>query len=174
VLIGLSIHRSPVVDGIVRRNSEGKEVRYVTELLPEEEVIAKKICKIFSQTVCGFDLLRVNGKSYVIDVNGWSFVKGNDEYYDMCARTLRDIFLSAARKRRAANTRDSSVENQWKLKGFFAVLRHGDRRSTSSMAEGTSFLKCLFFSILHLRHAKAKAEVSCQQSTVSDTHERRN
>jgi hypothetical protein len=114
------------VDGVVRRNSEGKEVRYITVLNAEETEISRKVSYAFSQTVCGFDLLRAYGKSYVIDVNGWSFVKGNDEYYDNCAGILKDIFVRASEgmvKMRPAK----SVESQWSLKAFLSVLRHGDR-----------------------------------------------
>ncbi|KAF9201268.1 hypothetical protein BGZ49_008470 [Haplosporangium sp. Z 27] len=128
--------KSPVVDGHVRRNTDGKEIRYVAQLTPEEKKMAANICKVFGQRVCGFDLLRVGGKSYVIDVNGWSFVKGNNYYYNNCASILQDVFLRNARQRKLSEVvfpMELRAENSWRLKAFVSVFRHADRTPKQKM-----------------------------------------
>ena len=60
--------KSPSLDGKVQRTHDGKEVRYPVNLTPEEKEIARKIVLIFKQNVCGFDILRARGQSYVCDL----------------------------------------------------------------------------------------------------------
>eukprot|EP00775_Hariotina_reticulata_P005842 gene5842-6083_t len=87
--------KSPVVDGKVNRTADGKEVRFPVLLSPQEKEIARMVCLSFGQRVCGFDLLRSEtGRSFVCDVNGWSFVKNSKKYYDDAAGILRSIILS--------------------------------------------------------------------------------
>ncbi|KAJ2824049.1 inositol hexakisphosphate and diphosphoinositol-pentakisphosphate kinase, partial [Coemansia erecta] len=125
--------KSPVVDGHVRRNSEGKEMRFVTALTDDERSYARAVSKAFGQRVCGFDILRAGGKSMVMDVNGWSFVKGNDTYYDRTAEILDERFQEALRRRWFARFVDpdavgrATYESRWALKGVFSVCRHADR-----------------------------------------------
>ena len=86
--------RSPTVDGRVHRDADGKEVRYPVLLSTAEKEIARRVVQAFRQAVCGFDLLRCGGRSYVCDVNGWSFVKNSARYYDDTSRVLRTLILS--------------------------------------------------------------------------------
>ncbi|KAG9487964.1 hypothetical protein GDO78_007655 [Eleutherodactylus coqui] len=102
--------KSPALDGKVERDSEGKEVRYPVILNAREKLIAWKVCLAFKQTVCGFDLLRASGQSYVCDVNGFSFVKNSMKYYDDCAKILG-----------------------MELRCVIAVIRHGDRTPKQKM-----------------------------------------
>ncbi|XP_022750643.1 inositol hexakisphosphate and diphosphoinositol-pentakisphosphate kinase VIP2-like isoform X4 [Durio zibethinus] len=71
------------------------KVRYPVLLTPNEKQMAREVCIAFRQAVCGFDLLRSDGRSYVCDVNGWSFVKNSYKYYDDAACVLRKMFLDA-------------------------------------------------------------------------------
>ncbi|KAI5431972.1 Inositol hexakisphosphate and diphosphoinositol-pentakisphosphate kinase vip2, variant 3 [Lathyrus oleraceus] len=71
------------------------QVRYPVLLTPAEKQMAREVCIAFRQSVCGFDLLRCEGRSYVCDVNGWSFVKNSHKYYDDAACVLRKMFLDA-------------------------------------------------------------------------------
>ncbi|EPQ27753.1 uncharacterized protein PFL1_04890 [Pseudozyma flocculosa PF-1] len=123
--------KSPVVDGLVKRNPDGKEIRYITKLSDDEVRMATSISKAFKQNICGFDLLRVGGKSYVIDVNGWSFVKGNDFYYDKCAEILAKFCKSSVPRRPLSSAGSVSPRERersaWTLKANVTVFRHGDR-----------------------------------------------
>ncbi|CAO1617274.1 unnamed protein product [Sympodiomycopsis kandeliae] len=135
--------KSPVVDGMVKRNPDGKEIRYITKLSDAEVQMATAISKAFKQNICGFDLLRVGDASYVIDVNGWSFVKGNDYYYDKCAEILGKFCKSSVPRRPLSVMSDSSArssgtnggdslqqqqsQSSWNLKATVTVFRHGDR-----------------------------------------------
>lgn len=61
--------KSPVGD-MVRRITHGKEVWDVALLTKEEVSLAARIVTAFKQRNYSFDALRIEGKSFVMDVNG--------------------------------------------------------------------------------------------------------
>ncbi|XP_017770136.1 PREDICTED: inositol hexakisphosphate and diphosphoinositol-pentakisphosphate kinase 2 isoform X14 [Nicrophorus vespilloides] len=136
--------KSPALDGKVERDREGKEIRYPVILSNAEKLISRKVCLAFKQAVCGFDLLRANGKSFVCDVNGFSFVKNSNKYYDDCARILGNMIL-----RELAPTLHipwsvpfqlddppivpTTFGKMMELRCVVAVIRHGDRTPKQKM-----------------------------------------
>ncbi|CAH8652827.1 unnamed protein product [Schistosoma guineensis] len=137
--------KSPALDGKVERDHEGKEVRYPVILTPREKIIAKKVAKAVRQQICGFDLLRANGMSYVCDVNGFSFVKSSKKYYDDCSHILGVLITRKIAPRLCLPTNlppGTDVDTPlvpttcgaiMELRCVIAVIRHGDRTPKQKM-----------------------------------------
>ncbi|RWS31190.1 inositol hexakisphosphate and diphosphoinositol-pentakisphosphate kinase-like protein, partial [Leptotrombidium deliense] len=136
--------KSPALDGKVERDKDGKEIRYPVILTNMEKLIARKVCLAFQQTVCGFDLLRANGKSYVCDVNGFSFVKNSMKYYDDCAKILGNMILrnlapqlqipwSIPFQLDDPPIVPTTFGKMMELRCVIAVIRHGDRTPKQKM-----------------------------------------
>uniref|UniRef100_A0A8C3IJV8 Inositol hexakisphosphate and diphosphoinositol-pentakisphosphate kinase n=1 Tax=Chrysemys picta bellii TaxID=8478 RepID=A0A8C3IJV8_CHRPI len=96
------------------------------------------------QTVCGFDLLRANGQSYVCDVNGFSFVKNSMKYYDDCAKILGNIIMrelapqfqipwSIPLEAEDIPIVPTTSGTMMELRCVIAVIRHGDRTPKQKM-----------------------------------------
>ncbi|XP_018110855.1 inositol hexakisphosphate and diphosphoinositol-pentakisphosphate kinase 2 isoform X8 [Xenopus laevis] len=136
--------KSPALDGKVERDSEGKEIRYPVMLTAMEKLVARKVCLAFKQTVCGFDLLRANGHSFVCDVNGFSFVKNSMKYYDDCAKILGNIIMremapqfhipwSIPTEAEDIPIVPTTSGTMMELRCVIAVIRHGDRTPKQKM-----------------------------------------
>ncbi|XP_034390169.1 inositol hexakisphosphate and diphosphoinositol-pentakisphosphate kinase 1-like isoform X1 [Cyclopterus lumpus] len=136
--------KSPALDGKVERDIEGKEIRYPVMLTAMEKLVARKVCLAFKQTVCGFDLLRANGHSFVCDVNGFSFVKNSMKYYDDCAKVLGNMVMrelapqfhipwSIPMEAEDIPIVPTTSGTMMELRCVIAIIRHGDRTPKQKM-----------------------------------------
>eukprot|EP00929_Paragymnodinium_shiwhaense_P112030 TRINITY_DN80281_c0_g1_i1.p1 TRINITY_DN80281_c0_g1~~TRINITY_DN80281_c0_g1_i1.p1 ORF type:complete len:1126 (+),score=268.93 TRINITY_DN80281_c0_g1_i1:143-3520(+) len=188
--------KSPVIDGRVNRGEDGKEVRTPVVLTLEEKEIARMVCLAFDQMVCGFDLLRTDQGSFVIDVNGWSFVKGSPKYFTDAAAllghymlhqtgrtaTMRSVpsLLADSPKHPSQPRGAARVSERWKdqeLLAVLAVMRHADRTPKSKVKFKTKrpqfvqlFMKFSQISKEHLKdpHKELKMKTPQQLQKILD------
>jgi len=133
--------KSPVVDGKVNRDKDGLEVRYPVILSPTEKEMARKIVLAFKQTVCGFDILRVHGRSFCCDVNGFSFVKNSRKYYDDASQVLIELMLNEMRPHyNAALSTRAPLTQRKKGRGKLSEQVKKFRRPSSLAKEGGATL----------------------------------
>ncbi|CEF59472.1 ATP-grasp fold domain and ATP-grasp fold,RimK-type domain-containing protein [Strongyloides ratti] len=103
--------KAPAVDGVIERDINGKERREEVILTKEEMEISSKLVKAFNHTVCGFDILRDGEKSYVCDVNGFSFVKGVKKYYEEAGNIIGEIIYNNFYNNKETNNNNVVNEN---------------------------------------------------------------
>lgn len=173
--------KSPALDGKVERDMDGKEIRYPVILTNREKLIARKVCLAFKQTVCGFDLLRANGRSYVCDVNGFSFVKSSMKYYEDCSKILGNMMLRALAPQLHIPWSipfqlddppivPTTFGRMMELRCVIAVIRHGDRTPKQKMKLEVKHRK--FFDLYHkygnTKNGQAKLKKPKQLQEVLD------
>ncbi|XP_051978731.1 inositol hexakisphosphate and diphosphoinositol-pentakisphosphate kinase 1-like isoform X6 [Xyrauchen texanus] len=173
--------KSPALDGKVERDSEGKEIRYPVMLTAMEKLVARKVCLAFKQTVCGFDLLRANGHSFVCDVNGFSFVKNSMKYYDDCAKVLGNMVMrelapqfhipwSIPMEAEDIPIVPTTSGTMMELRCVIAVIRHGDRTPKQKMK--MEVRNALFFDLFEkyggYKNGKLKLKTPKQLQEVLD------
>lgn len=173
--------KSPALDGKVERDMDGKEIRYPVILTNREKMIARKVCLAFKQTVCGFDLLRANGRSYVCDVNGFSFVKSSMKYYEDCSKILGNMMLRALAPQLHIPWSipfqlddppivPTTFGRMMELRCVIAVIRHGDRTPKQKMKLEVKHNK--FFDLYHkygnTKNGQAKLKKPKQLQEVLD------
>lgn len=173
--------KSPALDGKVERDMDGKEIRYPVILTNKEKLIARRVCLAFKQTVCGFDLLRANGHSYVCDVNGFSFVKSSMKYYEDCSKILGNMMLRALAPQLHIPWSipfqlddppivPTTFGRMMELRCVIAVIRHGDRTPKQKMKLEVKHPK--FFELYHkygnTKNGQAKLKKPKQLQEVLD------
>ena len=186
--------KSPVLDGRVMRNEAGVEVRFPISLSPFEKSLARVITIGFGQRVCGFDMLRSNGKTYVCDVNGWSFVKQNEGYCEDAAILLTQCMRNAvygpylAKSERTSSLpleprspihpqgkKHTTIDTIFKhepegqhmeLRAVIGVFRHGDRTPKQKLKVVVKHPLLMAFATQHMRarDGSLKAEVKLKSA----------
>ncbi|KNZ51147.1 hypothetical protein VP01_406g3 [Puccinia sorghi] len=134
-IVHAETRKSPVVDGIVKRNLDGKEIRYVVELTPEEREIARKISTAEElRHRCEWMEL-CQGKRQLLVAR--FHTPCSSETTDKCADTLAKYCLNALPSlttpspKPGQNVKRKPTVSSWKLKAMICVFRHADRTPKS-------------------------------------------
>ncbi|EIJ92733.1 inositol-hexakisphosphate/diphosphoinositol-pentakisphosphate 1-kinase [Nematocida parisii] len=119
--------KCPERDGIVIRTKSGKEERKEIKLTKNEIRAVQKTSKSFGQFICGMDILRAaNGGFILVDVNGWSFVKSNLQYYTQKNLKYLDKKIKKEVLKKRAKSGDSTRRKDVSLYKEIIQIIHRD------------------------------------------------
>ncbi|KAF3599599.1 hypothetical protein F2Q69_00039333, partial [Brassica cretica] len=116
--------KSPVVDGVVMRNTDGKEVRYPVLLTPAEKQMARQLCIAFRQAVCSESIPVALAELYFFKTGGHF----SGIYRKVQLKPLkwgRRLALMKNRPGRESDSDAEDLEHAEKLRQVKAVLEEG-------------------------------------------------
>lgn len=122
-------------------------------------LLMRKCGTIFTDSFFVAFVYSANGKSFVCDVNGFSFVKNSNKYYDDCAKILGNMILreltptlhipwSVPFQLDDPPIVPTTFGKMMELRCVVAVIRHGDRTPKQKMKVEVKHPKYEFLLIL--------------------------
>ncbi len=166
--------KSPVVDGVVKRNPDGKEIRYITKLTPEEIKMATAISTAFKQKHLRLRPPPRRRQELRHRRQRLELCQGQRLLLRQVRRHPQPLLQRQGRptahrqlgqRRRQRNPRERE-RSAWNLKASVTVFRHGDRTPKQKLKRSFKPSDTWAAPLIALLQGR-REETSCAPSSTS-------